>query len=223
MSADDIQLWAYEQITEPQLNEVKESREEECELRREYLNTTFTDLILELQDKLNDLQHAQLFGEDTTEEYDQLDERLNTLKERKQVRLTELEQMVKLSANLPEIITSAVVIPPPVAVVEPEPDELSQGVPMQRDDEVERIAMEEAMRYEQNRGWTPHDVSMDGEHYDIRSESLTGEKRFIEVKGRAGTGAIVLTAPETDKLRQLGDRAFLYIVTACKCAKPSRE
>jgi hypothetical protein len=128
--------------------------------------------------------------------------------------------MVKLSANLPEIVTSAVVLPPPVAVVELEPDELSQGVPMQRDDEVERIAMEVAMEYEHNRGWTPYDVSMDGEHYDIRSESPTGEKRFIEVKGRAGTGAIVLTAPETDKLRQLGDRAFLYIVTSCKTYRP---
>ena len=80
-----------------------------------------------------------------------------------------------------------------------------------------------SLRYEQSRGWTPYDISMDGEHYDICSESPTGEKRFIEVKGRAGTGAIVLTAPETDKLRQLGDRAFLYIVTFCKFAKQSRE
>ena len=220
MSADEIQLWAYEQITEPQLNEVKENRQEECELRRDYLNTTFTDLILELQDKLNDLQQAQLFGEDTTEEYEKLDERLKTLKERKQIRLEELEQMVKLNANLPEIVTSAVVLPPPVAVVELEPDKVSQGLPMRRDDEVEKIAMEVAMQYEQHRGWTPYDVSMNGEHYDIRSESPTGEKRFIEVKGRAGTGAIVLTAPETDKLRQLGDRAFLYIVTFCKADRP---
>ncbi|HIE29752.1 TPA: DUF3883 domain-containing protein [Candidatus Poribacteria bacterium] len=223
MSTDEIQLWAYEQITEPQLNEVKESRQQECELRRKYLNTTFTDLILELQDQLNDLQQAQLFGEDTTEEYDKLDERMKTLKERKLIRLKELEQMAKLSANLPEIITSAVVIPPPDAVEFAriqEPDEVSQGIPMRRDDEVERIAMEVAMQYEQNRGWTPYDVSMNGEHYDIRSESPIGEKRFIEVKGRAGTGAIVLTAPETDKLRQLDDRAFLYIVTFCKTEHP---
>jgi len=104
LSADEIQLWAYEQITEPQLNEVKSNRQEECERRRDYLNTTFTDLILELQDKLNDLQQAQLFGEDTTAECEKLDARLNTLKERKQVRLKELEQMVKLNANLPEIV-----------------------------------------------------------------------------------------------------------------------
>jgi hypothetical protein len=91
---------------------------------------------------------------------------------------------------------------------------------MRRDDEVERIAMGVTMHYERSRGWTPYDVSKDGEHYDIRSESPTGEKRFIEVKGRAQSGAIILTGPEVDKLRQLGDRTFLYIVTDCKGERP---
>ncbi len=47
--------------------------------------------------------------------------------------------------------------------------------------------------------------------------------RFIEVKGRAQSGAIVLTGPEMDKLRQLGDRAWLYVVTCCKSAKDTNE
>jgi len=80
--------------------------------------------------------------------------------------------------------------------------------------------MDIAMRYERSRGWSPYDVSSEGEHYDVRSESPTGEKRFIEVKGRARSGAIVLTGPELDKLRQLGERAWLYIVTSCKSEKP---
>ena len=53
-----------------------------------------------------------------------------------------------------------------------------------------------------------------------RCESPDAAKRFIEVKGRAQTGGVMLTAPEVDKLRQLGDRAFLYIVTFCKGEKP---
>ena len=91
---------------------------------------------------------------------------------------------------------------------------------MRRDDEVEQIAMDIAMRYERARGWNPTDVSQDGEHYDVRSEGPQGAKRFIEVKGRAQTGGVVLTAPEVDKLRQLGDRAFLYIVTFCRGERP---
>ena len=121
-----------------------------------------------------------------------------------------------LVANLPETLTSALVAPPPVATLESDDASSHRGVPMRRDDEVEQIAMDIVMRYERSRGWTPFDVSQDGEHYDIRSESPTGEKRFIEVKGRAQSGAIILTGPELDKLSQLGERAFLYVVTYCK-------
>lgn len=90
---------------------------------------------------------------------------------------------------------------------------------MHRDDEVEAIAMDVAMRYERSRGWTPTDVSDDGEHYDIRSEGHDGEKRFIEVKGRAQSGGIIVTGPERDRLQQLGERAWLYVVTYCKGEK----
>jgi hypothetical protein len=113
-----------------------------------------------------------------------------------------------------------VVAPVPVATVESDEEAPSKGVPMRRDDEVETIAMDVTMRHERGRGWSPTDVSLDGEHYDIRSEGPGGEKRFIEVKGRAQSGAIVLTGPEVDKLRQLGERAWLYVVTFCKGKRP---
>ena len=146
--------------------------------------------------------------------------RIRKLKERKVLRLAELDLMMRLSADLPEIVTSAVVVPSPVAQLESDVTAPTHGVPMRRDDEVERIAMSVVMRYERSRGWTPYDVSQDGEHYDIRSESPAGELRFIEVKGRAQTGAIMLTGPEVDKLRQLGERAYLYIVTDCRGERP---
>ncbi len=219
-SLEEIQAWTYEQVTEKQFQQVQKEREEECALRRDYLNTAFTDLILEIQSDLNDFQQASLFGDDDPEERQRLQKRIDDLKARKAERMRELDLMLKLSANLPEILTQAIVVPVPVATVEAEEAVASQGVPMQRDDEVEAIAMDIAMRFERSRGWTPVDVSKDGEHYDIRSESPIGEKRFIEVKGRALSGDIVLTGPELDKLRQLGDRAWLYVVTFCRGDKP---
>lgn len=213
---ENIQSWAYEQITERQLDQVKAVRAEECDLRRAYLNTAFTDLILELQEDLNDLQQAQLYGDDNAEERERLRQRVEDLKARKADRLKELELMMKLTANLPDLLTEAVIAPVPVATVESDEEAPSKGVPMRRDDEVEAIAMDVTMRYERARGWSPMDVSRDGEHYDVRSEGPGGEKRFIEVKGRARSGAIVLTGPEVDKLRQLGERAWLYVVTFCK-------
>jgi len=219
-STEEIQAWAYEQITERQLDQVKTVRSEECDLRRQYLNTAFTDLILELQEDLNDLQQAQLYGDDNSEERERLRQRVEELKARKADRLKELDLMMKLSANLPDLLTEGVIAPIPATTLESEEEAPSKGFPMRRDEEVEAIAMDVAMRYERSRGWAPTDVSRDGEHYDVRSEGPSGEKRFIEVKGRAQSGAIVLTGPELDKLRQLGERAWLYVITFCKGERP---
>jgi hypothetical protein len=215
-SMEEVQGWAYEEITEKQLTQVKVARTEECALRRDYLNNAFTDLILELQGDLNDLQQASLFGDEDIDERDRLQKRIEELKNRKVDRMKELDLMLNLTANIPDILTQAIVIPAPVVSVEKEIPEPLRGFPMRRDDEVEAIAMSIVMRYEWCRGWSPVDVSKEGDHYDIRSESQAGEIRFIEVKGRAQSGAVVITGPEMDKLRQLGDRAWLYIVTFCK-------
>ena len=188
----------------------------ECDVRRGYLNTAFTDLILELQGELNDLQHAHLFGDDNAEERARLRQRVEELNARKAERLKELELMMKLSANLPDLLTEAMIAPIPVASLESEGKVPSKGFPMRRDDEVEAIAMDVTLGYERSRGWLPTDVSRDGEHYDVRSEGPGGVKRFIEVKGRAQSGAIILTGPELDRLRQLGERAWLYVITFCK-------
>jgi superfamily II DNA or RNA helicase len=218
---EDVQMWSFANLTENQMRQVRDHRQAECDLRRHYLETTFTELIAEVSLKVEELQRASQFGNDDPEEREKLEKRLGELKARKARRLEELELMLRLTANLPDVLTSALVVPAGVAVLDPaEPPKAGGGLPMRRDDEVERIAMEVAMRYERGRGWKPADVSQDGEHYDIRSEGPDGAKRFIEVKGRAQTGGVVLTAPEVDKLRQLGDRAFLYIVTFCKGEKP---
>lgn len=221
-SLEEIQMWSFENLTEKQKAQVEAHRLEECELRRGYLETTFTDLILDLTDKLNDYQQAELLGDDEgeAEERLKLEKRIEQLKSRKQERLAELDLMLRLSANLPEVLTSALVVPAPVATMD-EGTEPRHGVAMRRDDEVEQIAMDVVIRFERGRGWTPFDVHLDGEHYDIRSEAPGGEVRFIEVKGRAESGAVMLTSPEVDKLRQLGERAFLYIVTQCRGEKPS--
>jgi superfamily II DNA or RNA helicase len=221
--ADEVQLWSYTNLTEHQMRRVSDHRRDECELRRHYLETTFTDLITELSLKLEELQRASLFGNDDADEREKLERRLIELKARKSRRLDELELMLRLTANLPEVITSALVLPAPVAVLDesvldeavPEEPPTAGGLPMRRDDEIERIAMNVALRFERSRGWHPTDISADGEHYDIRSEGPDGDRRFIEVKGRASSGGVVLTAPERDKLEQLGDRAYLYIVTFC--------
>jgi hypothetical protein len=88
---------------------------------------------------------------------------------------------------------------------------------MSRDDEVEAIAMQVAMDYEADQGWWPEDVSANNEGFDIRSISPAELKRYIEVKGRSGgDGSVMLSENEMNRLAQLGDAAWLYIILNCK-------
>ena len=65
--------------------------------------------------------------------------------------------------------------------------------------------------------WKPQDVSANNEGYDIRSISPEGLKRYIEVKGRsAQDGNVMVSENEMNRLAQLGDAAWLYIVINCK-------
>jgi hypothetical protein len=86
----------------------------------------------------------------------------------------------------------------------------------ERDDEVEVIAMSEALQFEITEGWRPEDVSANNEGYDIRSTNPEEFKRYIEVKGRSAEGGVMLSENEMNRLAQLGDAAWLYIVVNCK-------
>ena len=58
----------------------------------------------------------------------------------------------------------------------------------------------------------PEDVSALNLGYDIRSTASDGSCRYIEVKARAGEGAIALTPNEWFMARRMGDDYWLYVV-----------
>jgi hypothetical protein len=76
--------------------------------------------------------------------------------------------------------------------------------------------MEIAMQYEKEHGWICEDVSAQNVGFDLKSVDAELVKRYIEVKGRAGEGAVMLSENEMNRLRQLGDSAWLYVVSNCK-------
>jgi hypothetical protein len=64
---------------------------------------------------------------------------------------------------------------------------------MVRDDEIERIAVQEAIAHEEARGWVVESVESENRGFDLISRRPHPEDpktfievRFIEVKGRAG-------------------------------------
>jgi superfamily II DNA or RNA helicase len=94
--------------------------------------------------------------------------------------------------------------------------------PMVRDEEVERIAVAEAIRHEQARGWVVESVEQENRGFDLISrkphphdEKTFTDVRFIEVKGRSAVGEIALTANEYKTAERLRGDYWLYAVFNC--------
>jgi superfamily II DNA or RNA helicase len=211
VSNDEVVQWSFANITEKQFEDTKAHVERDSAARRQYLETAFTQVILDLQTQIQDLQSKVLLGD--TKAQDKImkkQERITELIRKKKNRLENLELMVQLNPKAPEVLGCAFVVP------------LSQieyhgHYGMSRDDEAEAIAMEAAMQYEVRVGWKPTDVSANNEGFDIRSISPEEIKRYIEVKGRsADDGSVMLSENEMNRLAQLGNAAWLYIVMNCK-------
>ena len=211
VNEDEVVSWAYDHITEPLLQQTQQIVAEDTERRREYLQSAFQQIILDIQGEINELQGKVFMAEDekAQQKLSAKEARLEELKQRKVERLKELEEGTELFPIAPEVLGCAYVVPLNQV-------EYKHTFGMSRDDEVEAIAMQTAMDYEKAKGRTPEDVSKDNVGYDVKSIDAEGQKRYIEVKGRAGTDGVMLSENEMNRLAQLGTRAWLYIVTNCK-------
>ena len=98
------------------------------------------------------------------------------------------------------------------------------------DARIEEIAVRIALGWERERSAAVRDVSKperarlaglsDWPGFDLLSTCLDGEVRSIEVKGRAGRGAIQMEANEWKQACHLGDRYWLYVVFDCATPAP---
>lgn len=207
----DVVLWSFNNVTLTQLEETKTLVEKDSRDRKKYLESSFTRVITDLQLELQELQMKLLLGDFRVQEKIQKkQQRIFDLILKRDIRLSGLELLSQLSPKAPEVLGCAYVIP--LSQLE------YQGhYGMKRDDEAEIIAMQTVMEYEERIGWSPIDVSADNVGFDIKSISPNQIKRYIEVKGRSGAdGSVMLSENEMNRLTQLGDSSWLYIVINCK-------
>ena len=109
------------------------------------------------------------------------------------------------------------------AWIRPHPDRASPGIaPMVRDEEIERIAVQEATEYEEARGWVVESVESENRGFDLisrkphpRDPKTFVAVRFIEVKGRAGVGEVGLSANEYKTAQRLRGDYWLYVAYNC--------
>ncbi|UZJ38781.1 helicase-related protein [Prosthecochloris sp. SCSIO W1103] len=207
----DVLDWTFSAVTMPQLYDAKNRVEQDAQQRREYLEESFSNVIFDINAEINDLQGQMLLGNNPNVErkISEKQAMVKKLFERRAFRLDQLEMIQKLSPRKPEILGCAYVVP--LTQVE-----YRNHYGMSRDEDAEAVAMAKSMAYEKEQGWVPKDVSKQNEGYDIKSISPEYLKRYIEVKGRSEDGGVMLSENEMNRLAQLGDNAWLYIVTHCK-------
>lgn len=210
---EEVTEWAFENITLPLFTSTQEIVESDAAKRKEYLQTAFSQIIMDLDIEINELQGKVLLGDiKIQEKLLHKMERKAELLRKKDERIREMEQMVQITPKAPEILGCAYVVP--LSQMEYE-----QHYGMKRDDEVEAIAINMAIEYEATNEWQAEDVSSQNLGYDIRSINKLNIKRYIEVKGRSGIDGVMLSENEMNRLAQLGNSAWLYIVVNCK-SKP---
>lgn len=195
--------WSISQQLAPYRDEIEARRQAEIAIVHRYLRESFDVLIARSEGLLMDYEHKQAAGKDMRMKINEEERRNADLRRRKEERLRRAEQEAVISLGEPRIIGVAVLLPKPMSV----------GIPMRRDDEVERAAMDYVLEYEQQHNRTPEDLAVQKLPYDIRSTDAEGNIRYIEVKGRAGVGAVELSEREWLTAENLGEDYWLYIVS----------
>ncbi|MEM3485785.1 MAG: DUF3883 domain-containing protein [Candidatus Methanomethyliaceae archaeon] len=207
VSRDEIEAFLFEEGLRPFLNEVRQARERELATIAHHVELSLNTLIDRQQRHVSELLERRQNGEDVALALSEAERRLDELVERLERRRQELSEERQIAVSELVHVGSALVLP------YPNQEEIEELLP---DSEVERIAMEVALRFERERGWLPQDVSSEKRGFDILSQHPeTGSVRFIEVKGRASRGPIVLTPNEYKTAQRLGRDYWLYVVIDC--------
>ncbi|MFZ5916063.1 MAG: helicase-related protein [Chloroflexota bacterium] len=215
---DEIEHALVEQALQPLLEQVAAERGRELKTIRSHVEISLNELIHRQNLQLADLILRQqqpdapsgLAGLTA-----QAEAHLDELNNRLETRRAELEQESHFTIGDIQRLGRAWVLP--------HPERCSPELaPMRYDAGIERLAVEVATRHEEERGCVVQSVELENRGFDLISRrphphdaaSFT-EVRFIEVKGRAGVGHVLLSRNEYHMAQRLGDEYWLYVVYDC--------
>ena len=181
--------------------ELAVERKRQTEIKEKYGLTSLEHLRLQLDGDLIQLYTRRDAG-------DNVDLVIRNKEEQKQgyedalIKLKEtIAQERVLTMSTPNFVGAIRVIPRSIT-----------DTAMKNDPEIEQIGMETTMHYEREHGRIPEDVAAENLGFDVRSTDSAGAKWYIEVKARAGLGAVTLTQNEWFKAHQFKSDYFLYVV-----------
>ncbi|MDR2438449.1 MAG: DUF3883 domain-containing protein [Planctomycetaceae bacterium] len=207
----ETELFAIENL-QTTLADVTKERKRQVEVISKHLNLSLNELIMQQQQTV-----ARLYENENDPRFNAnmkvIEDRLLELNHRLETRQRELKQEEQCMLGNIELIGRAWVLPSP----QRNNPELA---PLVKDDEIERIAVEAAIAFEEARGWTVESVEEQNRGFDLISRNTQNieQFRYIEVKGRAETGSILLSQNEYQTAHLLQDNYWLYVVYYCNSA-----
>jgi superfamily II DNA or RNA helicase len=195
--------FAISHIVPRHLDEVRTRRIAEVNKVEREVKVRLTREINYWDSRAHRLREEERAGKDQRLNAQRAERTAETLADRLQKRLGELDRERQISALPPLARGGALIVPvgllrrlatPVQATDLGEPDWSTDPVARA---EIERLAMEAVMAAEIEAGHAPEDISKENRGYDIESRAADGTLRFIEVKGRiAGARDIILTQNE---------------------------
>jgi Domain of unknown function (DUF3883)/Helicase conserved C-terminal domain len=208
----------------PMLAEVTAQRTRETQTIMRHLEISLNELINRQQVRLGELSEMQERG-DTSQplaaNIKQTEDRIDELNARLEHRRAELERERECMIGDIQQVARAWVLPHPER-------KTPQIAAMVADPEIERIAVQFAIKHEEAQGRVVESVEKDNRGFDLISRKPHPEDpktaidvRFIEVKGRADTGDIALTTNEYNTAKRLRKDYWLYVVFHCASPDPS--
>jgi superfamily II DNA or RNA helicase len=217
-NADEVrraERWLQVQIGTARVSTLREQRRREVEIRREYVERSFHELIRRRREDWLKLAARVAEGADEfTLARNEAQRLVEETERRRDQKLAELRHLEVLRPGPALYLGSA--------VVTPVQDERVARI-ARVDPAVERRAVEVVMAYERERGRSPEYIGdlRDGSGFDIRSVGPESEVRRIEVKGRGGSDATVILSPnEWTQARRHRASYWLYVVTGCTADEP---
>ncbi|MFZ5464750.1 MAG: DUF3883 domain-containing protein, partial [Pseudomonadota bacterium] len=221
---NQVEVVLLEQALQPLLEESRREREREVATISRHIELSLNAIINRENLLLADLISQKESGstEPGLEGRIKISEdKLLELDHRLQSRRRELEQERQCSIGDIQHIGRTWVLP--------HPERAAPGIaPMVSDPEIERIAVQAVIAHEEAEGRVVESVEADNRGFDLISRRPHPEDpktaidvRFIEVKGRAHTGEIALTANEYKTAQRLANDYWLYVVFHCATPNPT--
>ncbi|MEP6518957.1 protein NO VEIN domain-containing protein [Microcoleus vaginatus] len=217
-SRDQTEQALIEQELNRFLTEIRTQRQQEVKTISDHMEISFSTIIDKVQCQFAELISRQESGAKESGldgRIKQMEDRLFELNGRLETRRDELEK--ERSCTIADIQHHG------RAWVLPHPERTSpEMAAMVSDREIERIAVEAVIAYEEARGWLVVSVEKENRGFDLISRKPHPEDpstaiavRFIEVKGRSRVGEVALTTNEYKTAERLKKDYWLYVVFNC--------